>query len=146
MKKILALLIFVTSIANAQYSIKGTMTPPDKDDWVILYKLNGAKQDFVSNSTINVETVNIGGKSQQIARFELTLPADAEPGEYRVTYRNKGAGFVDFLFNKENVEFVFNPTYPDQSIFFIKSIENKVYREYLELLPAICRFFTDCIH
>ncbi|TYP99569.1 thiol-disulfide isomerase/thioredoxin [Tenacibaculum adriaticum] len=132
MKKLLALLVFVTSIANAQYTIKGTMTPPDEGDWVILYKLEGANQKFVLNTTIKFETVNIGGNEQKIGRFQFDLPADTKKGTYRVTYRDKGAGFVDFLFNKENVEFIFNPVYPDQSIVFTKSIENKVYREYLE--------------
>jgi len=134
MKKILALILFISTITQAQYTIKGTMTPPDKGDWVILYKIEGAKQKFISNSTIKMEDVNIGGATQKIARFELKLPEDAPVGEYRVTYRDKGAGFVDFLFNKENVEFVFNPEFPDQSIIFTKSIENRVYREYLEAL------------
>jgi len=134
MKRILALIVFIATVANAQYSIKGTMTPPDKGDWVILYKIEGAKQKFISNSTIKTETLNIGGQQQKIGRFELSLPADASIGAYRVTYRDKGAGFVDFLFNKENIEFVFNPEFPDQSIVFTKSIENKVYREYLEAL------------
>jgi len=132
MKKILTLFVFITSIVQAQYTIKGTMTPPEKSDWVILYKIEGAKQKFISNSTIKTETLNIGGQQQSVGRFELQLPNDAKKGAYRVTYRDKGAGFVDFLFNKENVEFVFNPQYPDQSIVFTKSIENKVYREYLE--------------
>ncbi|MDY0781204.1 TlpA disulfide reductase family protein [Tenacibaculum sp. IB213877] len=139
MKKILALLVFVTSIANAQFTIRGTMTPPDKGDWVILYKLEGAKQKFVQNSTIQFDTVSIGNRKQAIGRFELTLPADAKPGSYRVNYRERGGGFVDFLFNKENVEFVFNPQYPDQSVLFTKSIENKVYREYLEALSLTQR-------
>ncbi len=134
MKRILALIVLFATVAHAQYSIKGTMTPPDKGDWVILYKIEGAKQKFISNSTIKTETLNIGGQQQQIGRFELTLPADAQVGAYRATYRDKGAGFVDFLFNKENIEFVFNPEFPDQSIVFTKSIENKVYREYLEAL------------
>lgn len=134
MKKILALFVFITSIAQAQYIIKGTMTPPEKSDWVILYKIEGAKQKFITNSTIKTETLDIGGQKQTIGRFELQLPETATKGSYRVTYRDKGAGFIDFLFNKENVEFVFNPQYPDQSIVFTKSIENKVYREYLEAL------------
>jgi len=134
MKKLLLLFVFITTIAQAQYTIKGTMTPPEKSDWVILYKIEGAKQKFISNSTIKTETVEIGGQNQTIGKFELSLPEDAQKGAYRVTYRDKGAGFVDFLFNKENIEFVFNPQYPDQSIVFTKSIENKVYREYLEAL------------
>ena len=139
MKRLLALLIFVTSIANAQFSVKGTMTPPEESDWVILYKIEGAKQKFISNSTIVFEDVNIGGNTQKVGRFELNLPADAKEGAYRVTYRNQGAGFVDFFFNKENIEFVFNPVYPEESIVFTKSRENKVYREYLDAIALMQR-------
>ena len=135
MKRILALIVFFTAlVANAQFTIKGTMLPPDKSDWVILYKIEGAKQKFITNSTTKIESVNVGGQSQKVGRFELQLPANAPVGAYRVTYRDRGAGFVDFLFNKENIEFVFNPEVPDQSIVFTKSLENRVYREYLEAL------------
>lgn len=129
-KRLLALLIFATSIANAQYTIKGTMTPPDKGDWVTLHKLQGVKPKYISNSTIKLDTVVISGEKQVLGRFELKLPENALPGEYRVTYRNKGAGFVDFIFNKEDVEFIFNPQFPDESVVFTRSRENKVFKEY----------------
>lgn len=139
MKRLLVLLVLVTSIANAQYSVRGTMTPPEESDWVILYKIEGAKQKLIANSTIKFEDVNVGGGTQKVGRFEFTLPQDAEVGGYRVMYRLRGAGFVDFLFNKENVEFVFNPVYPEESIVFTKSRENKVYREYLDQLALTQR-------
>lgn len=139
MKRFFVLLIFVATIANAQFSIKGTMTPPDKNDWVVLYRIEGAKQKFLSNSTIKFEDVDLGGSVQKVGRFELTLPADAKVGAYRVSYRNSGAGFVDFLFNKENIEFVFNPQFPEESVVFTKSRENKVYREYQEALSSTQR-------
>ncbi|MDO6744237.1 TlpA disulfide reductase family protein [Tenacibaculum soleae] len=132
MKKLLALLIFATSIVNAQYTVKGTMTPPEKTDWVILYKIEGAKQKFILNSTIKFDTILVGGEQQVLGKFQLDLPKDTKPGAYRATYRNKGAGFVDFYFNKENVEFIFNPKYPDESAVFTSSRENKLYNEYLE--------------
>lgn len=137
MKKLLALLVFVTSIAQAQYSIKGAMTPPEEGDWVILYKIEGTKQKFIGNTTIKLEDIELGGKKQKLGRFEFTLPKDAKPGAYRATYRNEGAGFIDFLFNKEDVEMVFNPQYPDQSVVFTKSLENKTYREYLEATTLV---------
>ncbi|WP_442265196.1 TlpA family protein disulfide reductase [Tenacibaculum sp. ZS6-P6] len=139
MKRFFVLLIFVTSIANAQFSVKGTMTPPEKSDWVVLYRIDGAKQKFISNSTIKFEDVDLGGSTQKVGRFELQLPADAKVGSYRVSYRNTGAGFVDFFFNKENVEFVFNPQFPEESVVFTKSRENKVYREYLDALSLTQR-------
>jgi thiol-disulfide isomerase/thioredoxin len=137
MKKLLALLIFATSIANAQYTVKGTMTPPEKSDWVILYKIEGAKQKFVTNTTIKFDTINVGGEQQVLGKFQFDLKKDAKPGAYRATYRNRGAGFVDFYFNKENVEFIFNPKYPDQSVVFTSSRENKLYNEYLEAYALV---------
>lgn len=140
MKKVIILLLtFTASIVNAQYTVKGTMTPPEKNDWVFLYKIEGAKQKFITNSTIKFEDVSIGGNTQKVGRFQIDLPADAETGAYRATYRNQGAGFVDFFFNKENIEFVFNPQYPEESVVFTKSRENKVFREYLEALALTQR-------
>jgi len=138
MKKLLALLIFTTSLVNAQYTIKGTMTPPDKGDWVILYKIEGAKQNFVANTTIQLDTVIISGEKQVLGKFNFELPGTAPTGAYRATYRNTGAGFVDFFFNKENVEFVFNPKFSDQSaVVFTSSRENKLYSEYLQAYNAV---------
>ena len=134
MKKILALLFFVTSIVNAQYTITGTITPSLESDWVILYKIEGARQISVANTKINIDTLTIDGKKQAIGSFTFTLPKNAASGSYRATYRLKGAGFVDFIFNKEDVSFVFNPDYPDQTIVFSKSKENKIYKEYLETI------------
>ncbi len=137
MKKLLALLILTTSIVNAQYTVKGTMTPTEKTNWVILYKIEGAKQKFVTNTTIQFDTVVVGGNKQSIGKFKFDLPNTAKPGAYRATYRNRGAGFVDFFFNKENVEFIFNPKYPDESVVFTSSRENKLYNEYLQAYAAV---------
>ncbi len=137
MNKLLALLIFTTSIVNAQHTVKGTMTPPDKGDWVILYKIEGAKQKFVANTTIQFDTVSISGEKQVLGKFNFDLPNTAKAGAYRATYRNTGTGFVDFYYNNENIEFIFNPTYPDQSVVFTSSRENKLYVEYLQAYNAV---------
>lgn len=137
MKKLLALLIFATSIVNAQYTIKGTMTPPEKSDWVALYKIEGAKQKYITNATIKFDTVVVGTTTQVLGKFKFDLPTTAKSGAYRATYRTRGAGFVDFYFNKENVEFIFNPKYPDQSVVFTSSRENKLYNQYLEAYALV---------
>ena len=97
-----------------------------------------------SDSNTKIDTVEANGKKERVGRFSLTLPADAKTGAYRVTYRQKGAGFVDFLFNKEDVEFSFNPLYPEQSIVFTKSKENKIYSEFLQA-NAITQKTVDSI-
>ncbi len=137
MKKLLAIFVLTTSIVSAQYTVKGTMTPPEKSDWVYLHKLQGAKSKFISNTTIKSNTIVVGGEKQVLGKFEFTLPENATPGVYRATYRNKGNGFVDFYFNKENIEFIFNPKYPEQSVVFTASRENKLYSEYLQAYALV---------
>ena len=134
MKKLLLLLVLITSIAQAQYSVKGTMLPPNNTDWVILYKIEGAKQKFVANTNTKIEKLTIEGKEQQVGTFQFTLPADAKTGAYRLTYRQDGGGFLDFLFNKENVELSFHPDYPEQSVVFMESKENQVFNEFLQAM------------
>lgn len=143
MKNLLLLFILITSATQAQYKIKGTMTPPEKNSWAILQKLQGTKPKFISNTDLKNEDLSIGGNKQTVTRFEFTLPKNASKGMYRVTY-NERSGFIDFLFNGENVEMIFNPKYPDHTVKFVKSLENKVYREYLDAL-ALTQGTVDSI-
>ena len=108
------------------------MNPPNNTDWVILYKVEGAKQRFVGNTNTKIDTVKVNGKELQVANFEFTLPKDAKTGMYRVSYRQEAGGFADFLFNKEDVSFSFSPDFPEQSIVFTKSKENKTFNEFLQ--------------
>ena len=137
MKILLSLILFTSAIANAQFTIKGKMTPPEDSDWVMLHKLQGMKPKYIGNATIKFNTISVGADKQVIGKFSFELPSDTEPGVYRVTYRTRGAGFIDFIFNRENVEFIFNPKYPEQSIVFTDSRENKIYSEYLDLYSKI---------
>ena len=132
MKKILAFIFLISSFAQAQYTVNGTMYPTLKSDWVILYKIEGATQKFVQNSKIAIDTVTIQGKKQAIGKFSFTLPTNTKPGSYRVTYKLEEAGFVDFIFNKEDVSFSFNPNYGNQTVFFTASKENILYKSYLD--------------
>lgn len=133
MKKLL-LLLFLTSInLQAQYQITGQLNPPKEYNWVILYKIEGARQVFVKSEKI------VGGK------FKFELPTNAEPGAYRVNYKTEGNGFADFLFNKENVDFTFNPENAEQSISFKTSTENKLYQEYLKIVSKE-QYKTDSLH
>lgn len=131
LKKLLPLLLFATSFTYAQRSIKGVMSPKLESDWLILYKLEGTKQVFVNNTKIKSDSALIGGEQEAVGRFEFKLPATAKPGVYRANYKLEGAGFVDFYYNNEDVTFIFNPEYPQESIAFSESEENKLYRNYL---------------
>ena len=126
MKNIFTFLLLISSIANAQHTIKGIMSPKiEKSDWIILYKIEGMKQIFISNTSIKSDSVDINGKKEIVGNFKLTIPSSAESGAYRINYRLEGENFVDFIYNQEDVSFIFNPDYPEQSITFSKSKENK---------------------
>jgi thiol-disulfide isomerase/thioredoxin len=132
MKKIALLILLISSFAQAQFSINGTLTQSLETDWVVLYRIDGSKQKFVQNTTIKKDTLFIEGKIQTIGTFNFELPATAKASSYRVSYRTRGTSFVDFIFNKENVSFTFHPDYPEQTILFSESKENITYKNYLK--------------
>ena len=129
--------MFISTIANAQYKIEGTLNPAEKYTWILLYKIEGARQVFIKNTTITKQKKLILGKETTIGSFKFELPADAKKGMYRVTYDMRNNKFADFLFNKENVSFTFNPKYPEQSISFEKSKENQLFQNYLTTISEI---------
>ncbi len=132
MKKILVLIFLISSFAQAQYTVNGTMSPTIDTDWVILYKIEGASQKFIQNSKIKIDSVDIQGKKQAIGSFSFTLPENTKVGSYRITYRLENAGFVDFVFNKEDVNFGFHPEYANQTVTFTTSKENMLYKDYVD--------------
>jgi len=132
MKKIILLILFISSFAQAQFSINGTLTHGLDTDWVVLYRIEGSKQKFVQNTTMTKDTLFIEGKMQTIGTFNFELPATAQASSYRISYRTRETSFVDFIFNKENVSFTFHPDYPEQSILFSESKENTTYKNYLK--------------
>jgi thiol-disulfide isomerase/thioredoxin len=132
MKKLFLLLALISFSLQAQYKISGEMNTAGKYTWVILYKIEGARQVFVKSGKI------ANGK------FSFELPANTKPGAYRVNYKTEGNGFADFLFNKEDVAFTFDPEKAEETIHFSKSIENKLYQEYIHTVSTQ-QFKTDSL-
>ena len=135
-KKILPILLFIYSFTYGQHTIKGTISPNIDTDWLILYKIEGTKQVFVNNTTIKKDSILIGGKKEAVGSFEVKLPTSAKRGTYRATYRLEGASFIDFIYNKENVSFIYNPDFPQESVAFTASSENIIYKQYLNEITA----------
>ena len=73
-KKTTLLFLLINSFTYAQFTVKGTMSPPYKSNWVILYKIEGARQLFVKNINAKKDTVLIDGKKQVVANFQFILP------------------------------------------------------------------------
>lgn len=132
MKKLLLLLLLISFSLQAQYKVNGEMNPPGNYTWVILYKIEGARQVFVKSGKI------------EKGKFSFDMPANTKSGAYRVSYKTEGSGFADFLFNKEDVAFTFNPEQAEQTIQFSKSTENKLYQEYINTV-SIQQYKTDSL-
>ena len=121
LKKIFILLLF-TSVLSAQHSVNGKMEPVGNYSWIVLYQLQGAKQNYIANAKVTN------------GEFSLTIPENTEKGIYRLIYDLKNRLYVDFMYDSENVRFTFNPKYPDQFIEFTESENNKLFHSYLEAI------------
>ena len=124
MKRLIVLFLFISATLSAQYSINGTMSPMEDYKWILLYKIEGSKQVFIKNTQVK--------KDGEKGVFKLSLPADSEIGFYRIKYSMKKNEFIDFLFNKENIDFEFNPKNGENSIVFNTSEDNKIYTSFKE--------------
>ncbi|MFO7673131.1 MAG: hypothetical protein R6V74_05425, partial [Lutibacter sp.] len=119
-KKIWIALLFISVGVQSQNSITGIVSPKnDLVTRVILYQLKGTKQVYISNSKIDND------------QFKLEIPQGTEPGMYRLSFTPEVFGFVDFLFNRENVSLKFDSRNLSNSVEFLTSEENKAFTNYL---------------
>ncbi|MFK5890157.1 MAG: TlpA disulfide reductase family protein [Flavobacteriaceae bacterium] len=117
-RKYLFLLIFIGFGLQAQHTVKGTLINPGNQSWVILYRVNGFQQNYVAQVSIKE------------GRFTFNLDAKAQPGVYRLLYKSNKTDFLDFIYNKEDIELSFNPKDPSNTINFSKSNENNMFKKY----------------
>lgn len=120
LKKIWIAILFISAGVQSQHSITGIVSPKnDLVTRVILYQLKGAKQIYISNSKIDND------------QFKLEVPQGTDAGMYRLSFTPSVFGFVDFLFNKENISLKFDSRNLANSVVFLTSEENKTYANYL---------------
>lgn len=120
LKNLLCALLFISASVQSQNIITGTLSPKnDLVTRVILYQLKGAKQVYISNSKIDND------------QFKLEIPKGTATGMYRLSFSPLDLGFVDFLFDQEDVSLKFDPTSISNTLEFSNSEENKTYSNYL---------------
>jgi thiol-disulfide isomerase/thioredoxin len=119
MKKIiLVAFLFMSFMVKAQDTIRVKMTPDNGYKWLMLYKINGAKQQYISNATIENN------------EFKLPITEGSVTGMYRLFYDMENGGYFDFIYNQESISVSFNPNLPEQTAEFKKSVENKLLQSY----------------
>jgi len=111
--------LIVKDSASVHITIQGTFEPTANYSWVILYRITGAQQRYVTNASLKE------------GKFSLKMPKNAIQGMYRLTYDLNNNGYVDFIYNNKNVAFVFDPKKPGNSLRFTQSDENKLFKSYL---------------
>jgi len=118
-------MFLLSTCLYSQYSIKGTIDPDHDYSWILLYKLENGDQTYVDNADV------VDGAFE----FEIS---EAEPsGIYRAYYQIENNLYVEFIYNKEEVDFTFNPENPGESIFFKQSEENSIYQNYYRSISHI---------
>ena len=122
LKKIFFVFLLFTSVINAQHAVKGKMEPISNFKWVVLYQLQGAKQNYITNTKVTN------------GEFNLIIPEKSSKGIYRLLYDLEKRLFVDFIYDNENVTLTFNPKYPNQSTVFTESENNKLFHSYLKAI------------
>lgn len=114
MKHIGLLFFFVFQLTQAQFTIKGTFIdslPGVKS--VALYKSVKGESNYIRYVNVNKNT--------------FTLSMDGlNAGNYRILYKNTPTGYVDFIFNQENVAFELDSNVGQTSIDYITSRENQL--------------------
>lgn len=119
-KSWILLLLFLAQSVLAQNAVKGTITGDNLLNAVTLYRLQGASQLYVNH------TKPVDGA------FSLTIQENAPTGMYRLLYDTQNQGFIDFIYNNENVELQFNTNNSFETLAFTASEENKQYQNYLK--------------
>ncbi|NOR27433.1 MAG: redoxin family protein [Lutibacter sp.] len=118
-KKLLFAIILISYTVQSQTYVKGTLDSEQNYTWVVLYQLKGAKLLYIKNATITN------------GEFSINFPENAAAGMYRLLYNQQNQGFVDFIYNNENVELKFDPENPFETVEFMTSEENKLFTSYL---------------
>ena len=123
-KRFLVLILFVGYNLHAQHTVTGFLKNNTNVQRIIMYKVEGFEQKYVNYASIKDN------------RFELELNQEAQPGVYRLVYKANKTNFLDFIYNKEDIDLSFNPNDPTNTITFAKSDENNLFKKYAEALAV----------
>jgi len=132
LKKFLLLILLTNTFINAQRTITGKMQPNGEYEWMILYHMQGAKQNYIANADITD------------GEFSFNMADSLEVGIYRLVYDLQNQLFVDVIYNNEDIAFTFNPENPNQEIKFTASEENNLYYTYLNNI-AVPQYQLDSL-
>ena len=115
-------LIFTSFLSNAQDSLYVKLSPNSDYNQLMLYKVRGAQQSYISNAKRINDT------------FKFGFPLESEQGMFRLYYDIQNRGFIEIIYNEESVSVEFDPTNPNDTTNFIRSKENRIFEKYNQLV------------
>lgn len=116
------LITFIAIVAfqflSAQHKVTGVFTDKISSiEDVALYKIIKGETNYI--------------KYANVVNKEFTFSMDSLPaGNYRALYQNIKTGYVDFIYNKEDVKFTVNSKKGQPSVSFLESRENQLLLAY----------------
>ena len=128
------LILCFTLFSEAQHSVSGSLSPADDYKWLIAYKLNPDHQNYIVDTAV------------KNGAFSLDIPANAQPGMYRLVYAVPQEEFyLDFIYNgKEDIVLSFDS---QKGLSFKSSTENLLYTRYFNeihgLEKQIAQFYSE---
>ncbi|TWO33884.1 TlpA family protein disulfide reductase [Seonamhaeicola sediminis] len=127
--------IFIPTLLWAQHTIKGTFTPAEDYNVVLLYKVSPTVSEYISNAKIDEE-----------GSFEIILDSTATKGMYRLVYAIPQEDYnFDIIYNgAEDINLSFNS---ETGVKFHSSIENSLLASYTNSMSmvthSIGKFFSE---
>ncbi len=122
-KKILFILLASTTLLQAQHTLSGSFSPPEKYKWAILYKMSPTRPHYLAQ-----------GKIEQ-GKISFTLDSTQTKGVYKVVYDIPQEEFnFDVLFNgNEDITFSFD----SKKGIIIQSEANVMLAEYMNQMSDV---------
>ncbi|MDO3693982.1 thioredoxin-like domain-containing protein [Wenyingzhuangia sp. chi5] len=119
MKNLITFIIVIASqFVNAQHTVTGVFTDNVTDiEDVALYRIIKGEADYVKYADV---------ENKQFVFSMDSLPA----GNYRALYQNIKTGYVDFIYNNENVKFSVDSKKGQPSVSYLESRENQLLLAY----------------
>jgi hypothetical protein len=130
MKRLIFIIIILPMLTVAQHSMKGTFSPVEDFENVILYKVTPTASLYVAHTTINQ------------GELEILLDSTITAGMYRLVYALPQEEFnFDIIYNaKEDIEFTFNS---ETGIEYQSSNENKLIASYTSNMSLLSEHIGD---
>ncbi|OBQ55051.1 redoxin [Tamlana sp. s12] len=114
-----------------QHTIKGTFSPAQDYNVVLLYKVKPTISEYITSAEVNSE-----------GKFGFLLDSTATKGMYRLVYAIPQEDFnFDIIYNgKEDIELKFNS---ETGVKFTKSSENKMLASYHNSMSAVVHSISN---